>query len=71
MLFTLVSLPFFDKVLTSTLGARSDQRPIPVKALTITHKLALSRYKGSMAFALQPLSLRALCLTKSLIFVSV
>jgi hypothetical protein len=34
--------PFiFDKVLTSTLGVRFDQRPISAKALTITHKLAL------------------------------
>jgi hypothetical protein len=57
--FGIAAFFFFDKVLTSTPGTRSDQRPISAKALTITHKLALSRDKDSMAFALQPLSLRA------------
>jgi hypothetical protein len=57
MLYTsIAAFFFFDKVLTFTFGARFDQRPIL--------QLALSRDKGSMAFALQPLSLRALGLTK-------
>jgi hypothetical protein len=40
MLYTSIAA-FFDKVLTFTLGARFEQRPISAKVLTITHKLAL------------------------------